>query len=222
MQVHRRTLEGQFAIAHPAQTGRQRRCIDVPHVGVADQREISIQHRLVGKQEGREVGAADFLLPLQHHRHRHRNSAAVRLPGAQRLQEHHHLSLVVDRPAGDDPGTMRSIHELRVEGGAVPKFQRVGGLHVVVAIEQDARRLRAGGPGMGGEHHRMTRRRPNLNRETKFGQLIAEPFGCLLNVRRVIRLRADAGDPQQIKKSFARVFEILIDPRQHRTNYVFR
>ena len=66
------------------------------------------------------------------------------LPGAQRLDEHHRLALVVHRAARDEALAVRAIDELRLERRAVPELQRIDRLHVVVAVEQDVRSLVAG------------------------------------------------------------------------------
>jgi len=70
------------------------------------------------------------------------------------LEEGHHLTLVVGCAARhDDLSVLRVVHELRFEGRSGPGLQRVGRLHVVMAIEEHVRALRAVRRAPMGEDH---------------------------------------------------------------------
>ena len=215
MQVERRTLQGDLAVAHAAQPRGDARRIDVPHIGVADQREIGRERLLVGSEERFEVGAADLLLALQQHGHRGGNAAADLLPGAQRLDEHHQLSLVVDGAARNDARRHADLRQSADRTAGCPKLERIRRLHIVVPVEQDTRRLRAGGAGMMPEHDRMPGSRLDRDLESKTCKLVTEPLGRLLHIRLMHGLRADAGNAQQLEQAFARLIQILIHPREH-------
>ena len=137
------------------------------------------------------------------------------LPGAQRLDEHHRLALVVHRAARDEALAVRAIDQLRLERRAVPELQRIDRLHVVMAIEQDVRPLIAGGSRMMRDHHGMARGRPHFGAKPEAGELVAHPFGGAQAVLPVVRLRADRGDAQQIEQPSARGVQRCIDMAQH-------
>ena len=139
MQVAVGRLQGHLHIGHAAQPGGDRRRVDVPHAGVADQRQVGREFALVGGQERLQVGAADFLLALDQHGDVGGDAAGGLLPGAQRLDEHHRLALVVHRAARDEALAVRAIDQLRLERRAVPEIQRIDRLHVVMAVEQHVR-----------------------------------------------------------------------------------
>jgi hypothetical protein len=58
-------------------------------------------------------------------------------PGAAGLHEGHELALVVGGAAAADHAALRGVLQLRLEGRGVPEVERVHGLHVVVAVEED-------------------------------------------------------------------------------------
>ena len=132
------------------------------------------------------------------------------LPGAQCLDEHHRLALVVHRAARDEALAVRAIDELRIERRAVPEAQRIDRLHVVMAIEQDLRALIAGGRRVMRDNDGMARGGPHLGRETEPGKLVAHPVGGAPAVLPVVRLRADRGDAQQIEQPATRCVERFI------------
>ena len=94
--------------------------------------------------------------------------------GAHRFQKAYHLALVVHRAAADDALAARPFNQLRVERVRGPQLQRVGGLQVVMAIEQHMRRRRPGGM-VGGDHARQPGGPGEPRREAQPGQKVPRP-----------------------------------------------
>ena len=216
MQVAVGRLQRHLRIGHAAQPRGDRRRIDVPHAGVADQRQVGGELRLVGGQERFEVGAADFLLALDQHGDARRDAAGGLLPGAQRLEEHHRLALVVHRAARDEALAARAVDQLRLERRAVPELQRIDRLHVVVAVEQDVR------PVVAGRRRRDARRRRDGRRSAAPRRVKPSPASwsrthsaARCAVLPMVRLRADRGNAQQVEQSAARGIERGIGVAQH-------
>ena len=73
-------------------------------------------------------------------------------PGFNALDVRERLAFVVGRTAGVDV----AIASRGLEGRGLPKIERIGGLHVVVAVYQDG--WRAGGTKPLGQYDRVARR----------------------------------------------------------------
>ena len=69
--------------------------------------------------------------------------AAELLEGAAGLEKGHELAFVVASASGHDLFAMRPGLELRLERRVSPKIQRIDRLHVIVTVEEDARRFAA-------------------------------------------------------------------------------
>ena len=78
---------------------------------------------------------------------------------------------------------MWTFDNLRIERRAVPQLERIRRLHVVVSVEQNTRRLRAGGTGIMPEHDGMPGSRLDRDLESKARKLVAEPLGRVLHIR---------------------------------------
>ena len=124
----------------------------------------------------------------------------ARVPGAQGLQEHQRLALVVHRAAGDVAFAARAIDVLRIERIAVPQRHGIDRLHVVMAVEQDVRAFVVRRSGQMPDDDGMARGGADGGLESQAGQLIAPPLGGLDAIRGVGRLRADRLDAQQVEQ----------------------
>ena len=215
MQVAVGSFQCDLRIGHAAQHRADRGRIDVPHASVADQREVTGEFVFVGNQEVFQVWAAYFLLAFDQHGDARGDFAGGFLPGAHCLDEHHRLTLVVHRPARDETLAERAIDELWLERRALPEFQRIDRLHVVVAVEQHVRALITGGTGQVRDHDRMPGGGSHLGAETKVGKLVANPLRGVHAVLLVVRLGTDGGNAQQIEQPSARGFERCVDMPQH-------
>ena len=139
MQVVARPVERYFQVEHAAQHVGDRRRLDVPTVGVGHEADVGGQFFAVGFEERDEVGAAGFLLALQQDGDTARQGSMDGVPRAERLDEGHHLTLVVHGPARDDALSILGIDDGRLERRAVPKLQRLGRLNIVVAVVEHVR-----------------------------------------------------------------------------------
>ena len=102
------------------------------------------------------------------------------------------LALVVDRTAGEE----LAVADGRLEGRRGPQLEGLGGLHVVVAIDED--RLRAGRcTAVLGEDDRVARRGEHLGGEADARALGGEPLGGAARVGVVFGAGADARDAQE-------------------------
>jgi hypothetical protein len=133
---------------------------------------------------------------------------------AHRLEEAHHLPLIIDRPAPDDALAARAIDQTRLERRAVPQRQRVGRLHIVMPIEQHMRRAGTGGV-MRGDHAGQARGLGQAGGEPHAGQLGHRPVRRPPAIARMGRLRADAGNAQPFEQALHPGLDPRIHPRQH-------
>ena len=119
--------------------------------GVGDDRVIAAELRRVRRDVGFQVRAADLFLAFDQELDVHRQAAAGLEPGFGGLEVGEHLPLVVGRAAGVEV----AVADGRLERGGEPGLERLGGLNVVMAVDEDGglagdvaalRRRRAGGP----------------------------------------------------------------------------
>ncbi len=131
----------------PPQLRGDGRRVLVPLAGVADERQVRLHLLAVLGEEARQRRRAAFLLALEQHGDGERQPARHLLPGARRLQEGHQLALVVLRAARHDHLAVGLVvGDARLERRRLPQLQRIGRLHVVVAVEQHVRRRLAARP----------------------------------------------------------------------------
>ena len=114
----------------------------VPHARIANERDIGFQLFGVLGEKRRQRRRSGLLLALEQ-RGDMAGRGAELLEGAAGFEKGHELAFVVAGPARHDLFAMRSSLELRLERRGSPKIQRIDRLHVIVAVEQDARRFAA-------------------------------------------------------------------------------
>ena len=137
------------------------------------------------------------------------------MPCAERLDEGHHLTLVVHGPARDHTLTVLGIDDGRLERRAIPKLQRLGRLHVVVAVVEHVRPRGARRSGMMRHHHGMAGGVPQARLEPHAVELIGQPLGRLTGFILIGGIGADASDAQQVAEPFYRLIEIAVEMGQH-------
>ena len=147
-----------------------------------------------------EILAADFLLALGEDDDVDRQLAARREMRLERLHVEEELAFVVDRAARKD----LSVADRRLERRAVPEIERLGGLHVVVAVDENrlarprraraTRRRRSDGPSSDGPWPS----RPTLRSESR------DPLGGARRVGVVLGARADARNAEEVEELVAR------------------
>ena len=136
--------------------------------------------------------AADLFFALDQELQVQRQPALDRDPGLGALQVGEHLALVVGGAAGVEVAVAAG----RLERGGDPLFQRIGRLHVVMAVDQGRR-----GTGHGrrlGIDQRMPGRGDHLGGEPHAAELVGHPVGRPVHVVPVVRIGADAGNPQKL------------------------
>ena len=138
------------------------------------------------------------------------------MPRAERLDERQELTLVVAtrrgrrirRPcsASTSVGLERRASRHSVE--------RLGRLHVVVAVVEQRRRPVAVG-GMVTDDHRLSGRVADGGVEADLGELPGGPLGAAPRVGVVRRVGADARDAQEILETSEGVIRVFVDPAQN-------
>ena len=145
MQIAVGAGEPDLLVDQAAQRGRDRGRLRIPHAGIADQRKVAFELGGVVAHEAEQVFRAALLLALDHHRNVERQLAGHRLEGAASLDEGHGLAFVVASAARDDDFAA-AVERLdaRLERRRLPQIERIDRLHVIMAVEQDPRRLAVG------------------------------------------------------------------------------
>ena len=223
MQVEPGTLQGDLAVAHAAQPRGDARRIDVPHIGVADQREIGGE-RFPCWQRGTVQGSG-CRSPPRPPAAWSRGRECRRRPPSRRASASTNiincpLSSTAPRATTRAPCGPSTI--CGSKGGLCPKLERIRRLHIVVPVEQNTWRPRASGAGMMPEHDRMPGSRLDRDLESKTCKLVTEPLSRLLHIRLVHGLRADARNTQQAEQTLAGLIQILIHPSEHSTDHIVR
>src|SRR5262249_52575257 len=108
-----------------------------------------------------------------------------------------------------------SIANRGLERGRVPLAERVGRLHVVVAVNQDRRRA---GDRFGLRvNDGMAGRFTQLGLQTQPAELSGDPLGGAADVLAMLAVAADAGNPEQVAQfaleSLAILLQVLVQIR---------
>ena len=138
MEVAVGPLDEELEVGQPLQAVGDRRHAGGELAGVGDDRVVAGQPLVVLGDVRLEVGPADLLLALDQELDVHRQRAGRLEPGLGGLQVGEHLPLVVGGP----PGVEVAVADGRLERRREPGLQRLGGLDVVVAVDQDRRLAR--------------------------------------------------------------------------------
>ena len=178
------------------------------HASIGDDQRVGLELRLVRVHKIPQAHAADFFFAFDHHFQIDGQIARCFHDRVQRADVDVHLALVIGRAAAEQISAANG----GFEGRRSPQIQRLGRLHIVVAVEQD-RRL-AGRVQRFAVHQRMHFRRDNFDIVEACGaQSVGHPFRGALDVRLVLGLRADAGNPQKfvqiVQVLFALGFDVL-------------
>ena len=150
-------------------------------------------------QEFLKVGAADLLFPFDQENHVHGQGTLFteRLRHAEDVRED--LALVVGSTARVDA----SLRDTGLERRGGPAVERVGGLDVIVAVDQDGAlgRIRR----CPRQHHRRSLRRVNGGRQVGRGEKFAQPLGAGEEVWCVFRLGRDTGEAEKLPQKVDRI-----------------
>lgn len=129
-----------FHVAQSAQAYRNGGCIAVDDAGIGDEYDIALEHISVVSYKWFEVFGAYFFFAFDD-----ALDIAGQFTGGihsfQHLDVHVDLALVVAGSAGEDGSLGMDVRRFDhgFEGWTVPKVERIGGLHVIVTVDEYCR-----------------------------------------------------------------------------------
>src|SRR5687768_11593009 len=194
MQVHRRTLHVDLEVREPTQRRKYGRLAGREHRGVGDDDCFAREQVLLRLDELLEMIAPHFLLTLGDEDDVHRKPAACDEMRLERLDVKEKLSLVVHGSARVDV----AVTHRRLEGRRRPELERLGWLHVVVAVHQNGRSSRC--PAPLADHDWMSRGLVDRRFQARLVDRGGKPFRRAPYVGIVITLGADAWNPEKVEK----------------------
>jgi len=193
-------------IDQSAQADAQRRNALGEKLGIGNQRDIRLQLLGIFSHVFGNGFAAHLLLAFHQKLHVDGQRAVY---GAQRLDGFHvhvHLAFIVRRTASVNI----AVAHFRLEGRAEPFTQRIGRLHVVVAVAQHG--------GLAGRVHpicidqRMLGGGDDLDiLHAHVAQAVGHELRGALDIAAVLGQRADAGNAQELLQLFEEPAVILFD-----------
>jgi len=156
------------------------------------------------------MGAADFLFAFDEKGHVRRHRRARLHVGLDGVHVGEELSLVVGGAASEQ---LTVAHD-RFERRRVPRLERLGRLHVVVAVDQDPGSAGPVPPGAG-DDDRVAVRRVQFDIQTQRAKEPGEPVGARQHVAAMFGLGRDAREPHErfelVEGSLAILCEVLLD-----------
>ena len=167
-------------------------------------------------EKGRQRRRSGLFLALEQRGHLTRRPAEL-LEGSAGLEKGHELAFVVRRAARHDPVALRPGFQLGLEGRAQPEVQGVDRLHVVVAIEQDMRRVAAAGLDIA-DNHRPAFGRVLGRLESKRAEFADQPVRRPLAIREMRGNRGNRRDRQESEQPIERRRLIGVDRRKNVVN----
>src|ERR1044071_6647153 len=144
MQVASGPVHSDLDRADAAQRVGQRGMLEVRHAGVGNDDGVAAERGAAFLEKGREVFAADFLLAFDDEGEVARQFSPRPQVGLDRFKVGEMLTLVVAGAAGE----VGAVGDARIEGFGFPELERLGRLHVVMAINEIMWST-AGGTGWG-------------------------------------------------------------------------
>src|SRR3954454_21317571 len=159
-----------LGVHYPAQAERDRRDVAFEEARVADDRDVSREPVPVRLEPGVEMDGARLLLALEDIADVHRHRTTRREESSCGHDMGVDLALVVGGTAGEEPV---ADHD-RLERRRGPQVERVHGLHVVVAVDDDSRFV-IGVEPVRVDHRMATRLRPLDMLEPGFRQRVGDP-----------------------------------------------
>src|SRR5437899_8096140 len=203
-------------IDEPTQRRRHHGRRRIPHAGIADQRQVELELGGIVLDEAEQVVRAAFLLALDHHGDGERQFAGDGRERTTRLDDSHQLAFVVAGPAGhDDLAAVGQRRDARCKWRRFPKVEWIDGLHVVMAVEEDAGGLAVGLRTALAHHDRMPRGGPDAGLKTNAGQIRGHVLGGRLTLVFVGRIGRDRLDAEEFEQPLEALIEIGVDLLQH-------
>ena len=178
----------------PSRGDRELRLVALGHAAVED--EARVRRPAVLADPVADGRAAHLFLAVEGDAHVH-GQAAVGGQPAHGRQHHVQLALVVGDSTRVEPAVALDERE-RI---GLPQVERRRGLDVEVAVAEDGRRLVGAGRGAHlADHERLARRLDELRFAAGGHDHVPHPLGRPAHVAGVLRIRADAGDRDQLGK----------------------
>jgi hypothetical protein len=190
VQVGRGGAQVDLEVDEPAHGRDQRRHVLGDHPGVRDQDEVAGQAVGVLAEEGVDRGRARLLLALHEELDVH-GQAAV---GGQQVAHGRDLEVDLALVVGGAAGAQAAVAHGRLERRRRPLLQRVGGLHVVVAVDGDGGRLGPGPEPLGVHRGLAAVGRQHLGVEAGRLHQPGQVLGRAAHVGRVLGVAGDRGD----------------------------
>ena len=200
-----RAGEPQFVIGDAAQAVGDRRLAGGELAGVADDDHVAGQLFLVARDERIEILAADFFFAFDQELELHRQPAGGLQPRLGPFDVREHLALVVGGAAGVDIAVAAG----RLERRRKPFGQRIGRLHVVMAVDQQRPACRA----PAATRHRRSDCRPLefFPLSSRAIETAPAPNRRPDRHRRAARVGADAGNAEQFAQIVFEARGVLIE-----------
>ena len=164
------------------------------HPGVGNGNQITGERLFVLCQKPAQAFAAALLLALHQKNDVHRQVARLlqRFFHAQDVGQN--LPLVIRRAAG----IYQAVLEGGLKGGSRPLIQRVGGLHVVMPVNEQRPAARLACAAR--HHNRVPVGGINLRLQPHGAEFLFEPPGARGHLWRVLRIRRNALKPEKLEK----------------------
>ena len=203
MEVDGRPLHVDLDVREAAQRRQNRRQPRREHRRIADDHRVAREALRLTLDEACEVRTADLLLAFGEHDDVHRQRAARAEVRLERLDVQVQLSLVVDGAARVDA----AVPHGRLERRRLPQLERLGGLHIVVTVDEH-RRCAIAGLAPLADDDRMAIGRDDLGRETDVAHARGKPLGGTHHVGPMLGARAHARDAQELE-------QLVVDARRY-------
>ncbi len=128
------------------------------------------------------------------------------------LDKGHELTLVVGKPTAIEALGASFLATLRLKRGRQPFAERIGRLHVIVAIKQEVRRAAGvGAVAIMGDHHGMAGRVAQAGGKAEAGQLFAQPARGLAAVVLVVGIGRYGRDAGQFEQALDAAIKASVD-----------
>ena len=196
VQVARRAVQLDFKCNDAAQRIGERGMFRAGHAGVRDDDGVAFQFGTIFFQKDGKVFAADFLLTFNHKSQVAGQGSSGFEIGLDGLQVGEVLALVVGAAARVNGTSLNA----RLERRRIPQVERLGRLHVVVAVYHEVRRAAPATITVRrlGNDDGMAGGRADFRFESDGAAMGDEPFGAGAKIFFVLRLRGDACEAEVI------------------------
>ena len=192
-------------VGHAAHAEDQRWPARGEHHGVADDHVIGAQLLAMRRDPRREVGRADLLFTLEEQDQVDRQTGGLqRRFGGGDLE--HDLGLVVRGAAGHEV----VAHPRQLERRRAPLGKRIGGLDVVVRVDQERRSVRA--RMMAPDYERVSGGLFDRRLEPRHRHASAHPSRGLAHFFRASGVGGDARNGDELREVVVKALEVVRDP----------